>query len=60
MESLILIMTGITFFGFVFGLAGKSRAIKKKSMKKNIFYQNITVVSLILMILSAIIYSLIS
>jgi len=60
MKFFFLIMTGIAFFGFVFGLAGKSRAIKKKSMKKSNFFQNLTVVSLILMILSAIIYSLIS
>lgn len=60
MESVFLILTGISFLGFIAGLAGKSRAINKSSIKKSDFYQKLTVVSLILMILCAIIYSLLT
>lgn len=60
MELFVLVMTGISFFGFIVGLAGKSRAINRNSIKKTDFYQNLTVVSLFLMILFAILYSLLN
>ena len=60
MEFFVLIMIGILFLGFIFGLAGKSWAINKSSIKKSNYYQNLTVVSLILMILLAIHYSLLN
>ena len=37
MEFFFLIMTGFAFLGFIFGLAGKSRSVKKNSRKKRIF-----------------------
>ncbi|RLC24503.1 MAG: hypothetical protein DRH21_05345 [Deltaproteobacteria bacterium] len=60
MDLVVLIIIGISFFGFIFGLACKSRAVNKSSIKKSDFFQKLTVVSLILMILFAIIYSLIT
>ena len=37
MESILIIMVGVAFAGFVIGLAGKSVAVKKKSIKKVTF-----------------------
>jgi hypothetical protein len=59
MEKIILGLIAIAFLGFIFGLAGKSRSVKKKSIERNEFYQRLTVFSLILMLLCAIIYSFI-
>jgi hypothetical protein len=60
MALFVLFMTGVAFIGFIVGLAGKSRAITRNSIKKSIFYQNLTVVSLILMIVFSILYSLLN
>lgn len=60
MDLVALILTGISFLGFIFGMAGKSRAVNRSSIKKSDFYQKLTVVSLILMILFAILFSLLN
>lgn len=59
MEKVLLGLIGFAFLLFIIGLAGKSRAVKKKSIKKSEFYSRVTVFSLILMLLSAIVYSII-
>ena len=56
METILIILVGISFAGFILGLAGKSRGVTKKSIKKSDFYQKVTVVSIILMFVFAIIY----
>lgn len=52
-------MTALGFAGFIAGLAGKSVAVKKQQRKKNEFYQVITVVSLVVLLISVILYALI-
>jgi hypothetical protein len=59
LENALLGLVAFAFLLFIIGLAGKSKAVKKKSMAKSDFYQRVTVFSLILMLLSAIVYSLI-
>jgi len=59
LENLLLGLIGFAFFLFILGLAGKSRAVRRKSMAKSEVYQRVTMFSLILMLLSAIVYSLI-
>ncbi len=57
MEKVFLILTGISFAGFAFGLYGKSRAVKLKSLRKGEFYARWTYIFLILMFVFAIVYS---
>lgn len=60
MRTLLLIFIGFSFVGFIFGLAGKSAAVKKKSLKKSEFYNRLTILFLILMIVFAITYSFVN
>lgn len=60
MDKILLGLTALGFAGFIMGLAGKSRTVKKKSMRKNEIYQVITVISLIVMLASAVIYAFIN
>jgi hypothetical protein len=53
-------MIGCAFLLFIVGLAGKSSAVNKKSMKKSEFFQRLTVFSLILMLLCAVVYAFIT
>jgi hypothetical protein len=59
MDKALLGLIGFAFLLFIVGLAGKSRAVKKKSITKSEFYSRVTVFSLILMLLCAIVYSVI-
>ena len=58
-EKLLLILTALGFAGFIFGLAGKSAAIKGKSILKSEIFQKVTYLSLIVMLASAVLYALI-
>lgn len=58
-QNALLGLIAFSFLLFIVGLSGKSRAVKRKSMAKSEVYQRITMFSLILMLLSAIVYSLI-
>jgi hypothetical protein len=60
MEKVLLGLIAFAFFLFILGLAGKSRAIHKKSLEKSEIYQRVTVFAIILMLLSAFIYSIIA
>lgn len=60
MERILIILVGIAFAGFIIGLAGKSVAVKKKSIKKGEFYKILTIISLILMFVFAILYRLLT
>jgi hypothetical protein len=59
LENILLGLVAFSFLLFIVGLAGKSQAINKKLILKSELYQRVTVFSLILMLLSAIVYSLI-
>ena len=59
MDSILIILIGIAFAGFIIGLVGKSVAVKKKSIIKSELYKNVTIVSLILMFVFAIVYRII-
>jgi hypothetical protein len=59
MEVILLVLVAISFVGFLAGLAGKSRAVNKKSFRKNELYQRITIVSLVIMLTAAVIYSIV-
>jgi hypothetical protein len=59
MENTILGLIAFAFLLFILGLAGKSRAVKQKSLIKSIFYQRVTVFSIILLLISAVVYSII-
>ena len=56
MAGMILIMIGLSVAGFIFGLAGKAGAVKKKSRVKSEFYSRLTVLFLILLFLLVIVY----
>jgi len=56
MSLFLLILIGVSFAGFVFGLAGKSVAVKKKSLKKSEIYNKLSVLFLILMFVFVIVY----
>ena len=60
MQTLLIILIGLSFAGFIIGLAGKSVAVKKKSLKKSEFYNWITILFLILMFAFAITYSFVN
>jgi len=60
MDTLLLAFVGISFLGFIVGLAGKSAAVEKKSFKKSEFYNRLTILFLILMFASAITYSFVN
>lgn len=60
MDIILLSLIVLGFAGFIIGLAGKSQAVKSKSFRRNEFYQRITIVSLVLMLISAVIYSFIA
>ncbi len=57
MVTTFLVLTGVSFAGFAYGLYGKSRAVRKKSIKKSEFFQRLTYIFLILMFVFAIIYN---
>ena len=59
MENVLLGLVAFAFLLFILALAGKSRAVKQKSLIKSEFYQRVTVFSIVLMLLSAIAYSII-
>jgi len=56
MSTFLLVLTGISFVGFIVGLAGKAAAVKKKSLKKSEIYNRLTVLFLILMFVFVITY----
>lgn len=56
METLLIILVGLSVFGFVTGLIGKSIALNKKSLRKNEFFNKLTAVSIVLMFIFAILY----
>ena len=60
MDFLILILIGLSFAGFIVGLAGKSVAVKQKSRKKSEIYNRITILFLILMFAFAITFSFVN
>jgi hypothetical protein len=60
MEKVLLGLIAFGFALFIIGLAGKSRAVHKKSLQKSEIYQRVTVFAIILMLLSAFIYSIIA
>ena len=59
MDKIVLILLGVSTAGFVFGLAAKARAIKRKSIRKSEFYTKFAAISLILMFVFVIIYQFI-
>jgi len=59
METLFLYGIFVSLAGFLFGLAGKAWAVKKKSVKKNEFFNRLTVLFLILMFILVIFYQFI-
>jgi hypothetical protein len=60
MSTVLLILTGISFVGFIAGLAGKASAVKKKSIKKSEIYNRLTVLFLILMFVFVITYQFVN
>ncbi|MCD4683488.1 MAG: hypothetical protein K8R86_09425 [Bacteroidales bacterium] len=60
MDTFLLVFVGLSFLGFIVGLAGKSVAVKKKSLKKSEFYNRITILFLTLMFAFAITYSFVN
>ena len=56
MQTLLIILVGLSVLGFVTGLIGKSIALNKKSLRKNEFFNKLTAVSIVLMFISAILY----
>lgn len=56
METVLIILVGISVLGFVGGLIGKSIALNKKSIKKNEFFNKLTATAVVLMFVFAIIY----
>lgn len=56
MAEAILALIGLSFAGFVVGLSGKSISVKKKSLRMNDFYKILTLISLVLMFVFAILY----
>jgi hypothetical protein len=59
MENALLGLITFGFLLFIVGLAGKSRAVRRKSIAKSEIYQRITVFAIVLMLLSAFVYSVI-
>jgi heme A synthase len=59
MENTILGLAGFGLLLFIVGLAGKIITLKQKSMKSIEFFHRMTVFSLILILLCALIYALI-
>jgi hypothetical protein len=53
-----MVLVGISFAGFVLGLAGKARAVNIKSVKMAEFYGKVTAVSLTLMFVFAILWKI--
>ena len=60
MDTFLLVFVRLSFLGFIVGLAGKSVAVKKKSLKKSEFYNRITILFLTLMFAFAITYSFVN
>jgi len=60
MDNTILGLAGFGFLLFIVGLAGKFITRKRKTMKLNEFFHRLTVFSLILIFLCAIIYAVIN
>ncbi len=60
MKTVMLVLIGLSFLGFIVGLAGKSVAVKKKTLKKSEIYNRITILFLILMFAFAITYSFVN
>jgi hypothetical protein len=56
MQTLLIILVGLSVLGFVTGLIGKSIALNKKSLRKNEFFNKLTAVSIVLMFIFAILY----
>jgi len=56
MDKIVLIALGISVAGFVFGLAAKARAIKRKEIRKSEIYSKVAAISLILMFVFVIIH----
>lgn len=56
MKTFIIVLIGLAFTGFIVGLAGQARAVKKKCIKKNNFYKKVTAISLVLMFVFAAVY----
>ncbi len=56
MQTLLIILVGLSVLGFVTGLIGKSIALNKKSFRKNEFFNKLTAVSIVLMFIFAILY----
>ncbi len=59
MDTLFLYAIFVSLGGFIFGLLGKAWAVKKKSVKKNEFFNRLTVLFLILMFILVIFYQFI-
>ncbi|MBN2175948.1 MAG: hypothetical protein JW731_17595 [Bacteroidales bacterium] len=60
MSAFIIVMIGISFVGFIAGLAGKASSVKNKSMKKSEIFSKLTVLFLILMFVFAIAYQFVN
>jgi len=58
LDTVLIVLVGISFAGFVIGLAGKARAVNRKSVKLGEFYGRVTAVSLVLMFLFAILWKM--
>ena len=59
MEQMFLVAIGVSFVGFIGGLAGKAVAVKRKSRKQSELFGRITTFSLILMFILVIFYQFI-
>jgi len=58
LDTVLIVLVGISFAGFVLGLAGKARAVNRKSVRLESIYSRITAISLVLMFLFAILWKI--
>ena len=58
LDTILIILVCISFASFVIGLAGKARAVSKKSIKMAEFFGKVTAVSLTLMFVFAILWKI--
>ncbi len=58
LDTILIVLVGISFAGFVIGLAGKARAVSKKSVKMAEIFGKVTAISLVMMFLFAILWKI--
>lgn len=59
MENLFITAIFVSLGGFIVGLAGKAYSVKRKSIKKNQFFNRVSILFLILMFILLVFYKII-